>query len=101
MRKRHKKNLYRPYVRRMKTSDTAEDWTTALRLATFQLTGGGYVLKQRGFKRFTMSVGASRQSVMESIAAVGWTPGSTSKLFRAWSIRIRNRSNEFMSKKKQ
>jgi len=65
MSSKHKK--FRPYIRRLKPSDRADDWRTALRLAVYQMRNwNGWVMVQHGFPGRVMAVGESKQELLRS-----------------------------------
>lgn len=62
---KHKK--FRPYVRRLKPSDKADDFRTAVRLAVYREAGWtGWVMVQHGFPGRVMGVERSKRDLMRS-----------------------------------
>lgn len=80
MSSKHKK--YRPYVRRLKPSDKADDFRTALRLAFYREVGWkGWVIAQHGFPGVVTAVDRSKRDLMRSpfVVYLG------KKTFRQWA----------------
>ena len=84
--KRHQR--FKPYIRRQRPSDKAEDLRTALRLGILpELSPKTYVLVQRGCPG-VLAVGLSRREVQRSILSVTMKQ----KTFRRWQMDIKRRS---------
>lgn len=80
MSSKHKK--YRPYIRRLKPSDKADDFRTAVRLALYRQVGwSGWVMAQYGFPGVVIAVDRNRRDLMRSPLAV-WVGDKT---FKQWA----------------
>jgi len=80
MSSKHKK--YRPYVRRMKAADKADDFRTTIQLAFHRMIKKpSWVLAQHGFPGRVMAVEFSKRDLMRSPlpVAVG------AKTFKQWA----------------
>lgn len=65
MSSKHKK--YRPYVRRLKPNDKADDFRTAIRLEIYRQVGwSGWVLAQHGFPGRVIGVERDKADLMRS-----------------------------------
>lgn len=80
MSSKHKK--FRPYIRRMKPSDKADDFRTALRLALYRDVGwSGWVMAQHGFPGRVTAVERDKSDLKRSPLAVY----VGAKTFKQWA----------------
>ena len=80
MSSKHKR--YRPYVRRMKPGDKADDFRTAICLEFYrEIKRKAWVLAQHGFPGRVIGVDSSKRALMQSplVVAVG------RKTFKQWA----------------
>lgn len=78
------RNKFKPYIRRMKGTETADDFRTSLRLSLLSELRHKrkvYVMVQRGFPNKAISVGLSKRDIKRHILVVA----CGKKTFNEWS----------------
>lgn len=84
-----KYNKFKPYIRKARGDEKADDFRVALRLAFYALRKKPfYVLCQHGFPKFVMECGASKREIANAIVPILLKR----KTFKQWSREIKKRA---------
>lgn len=84
-----KHNKFKPYIRKARGDEKADDFRVAFRLAFYaRRRKPFYVLCQHGFPELAMECGASKREIANSIVPILLKH----KTFKQWARAIKNRA---------